>query len=418
MAWKAVLPMEERIRFVLMASREAVPFSMLCAEFGISRRIGYKWLSRYRTDGLKGMYEHSRRPLSCPSRTPEEVERLIIKERLKHRTWGPLKLREVLACRYDLATVPAASTIGSILTRHGLTVKRRRRRVVRQPLRELTAATRPNEVWPVDFKGWFRTGDGQRCDPLTVSDLHSRFVLMCESVAGQSCDAVFPAFTRLFRRRGLPEIIRADNGAPFGSKGACGLSRLSAWWIMLGIDVQFIEPGHPEQNGAHERMHRTLKAETARPPAASLSAQQRRFDSWRHEFNNERPHGALGMQKPAQCYERSARRYRSPLRGAEYPGYYERRRVRTDGTIKWQNRFRYIGEALGGVNVGLTEVEDGQHEVYLSDLLLGYIVDGEGQGLRAELAPPPWGRPGQAQGKTPPGERPRPEGPRPEEDPE
>ena len=400
MAWKEVSPMEERIKFVLRASREAVAFSVLCAEFGISRRIGYKWFERYKTEGLKGIYERSRCPLSHPNRTSKEVERLIIKERLRHMTWGPTKLRDVLACKYVLPEIPAASTIGSILTRHSLTVKRRRRRVVRQPLRDLTPASQPNEVWPVDFKGWFRTGDGQRCDPLTVSDLYSRFVLMCASVPGQSYDAVFPAFVRLFRRRGLPQIIRVDNGVPFGARGVCGLSRLSAWWVVLGIDVQFIEPGHPEQNSVHERMHRTLKAETARPPEANPDAQQRRFDRWRHEFNNERPHEALGMQKPVQCYERSTRRY-SSIREPEYLPYYEQRRVRSDGHIKWKNQLRYIGEALCGVMVGLVEVADGQYEVYLSDLLLGYLVDGEKQGLRAELAPPPpGGRPGQAQRKT------------------
>jgi len=389
MAWKEVCPMEERIRFVLRAAHESAPFSHLCSEFGVSRRIGYKWLNRYREEGLDGLYERSRRPYSSPNKTPKEVETLILKERHLHKTWGPVKLRGVLERKYDLSCVPAASTIGSILEHHGLTVKRRRRRVVRQPQRNLTPATRPNEVWPVDFKGWFRTKDGERRDPLTVSDLDSRFVLACDIVDGQSYKAVFPAFEKLFRRRGLPEIIRVDNGSPFASRGVCGLSRLSVWWILLGIDVQFIEPGHPEQNGAHERMHRTLKAETTRPPAANREAQQRRFDRWRSEFNNERPHEALDLATPAERYQRSERRYSATVKTPEYPPYYEQRRVTTIGQIRWKNQLYFIGEALAGVNVGLAEIGNGHHEVYLSDLLLGYIIEGQKPGFYADLAPPP-----------------------------
>src|SRR5512137_613003 len=310
MAWREVAPMEERIRFVVTATREERVFTDLCREFGISRKTGYKWLARYRAWGLDGLQEVSRRPRASPTRMPADVEALVLRERHRHRTWGPKKLQAVLATRYGVAPVPAVSTIGNLLMRHGLTRKTRRRRPVSQPDRTTrTAATHPNGVWAADVTGWFRTRDGQRCDPLTISDLASRYVLACRLVAGQRRDRVRPVFRQVFRRFGLPEVLRVDNGPPFGSRGVCGLSQLSAWWLQCGIRVEFIEPGHPEQNGGHERMHRTLKAETTRPPAATPAAQQARFDRWRREFNTERPHEALGMQRPAERYRRSPCRY-------------------------------------------------------------------------------------------------------------
>jgi transposase InsO family protein len=267
----------------------------------------------------------------------------VVRERRRHGTWGPKKLQAVLVARYAVAAVPAASTIGNILKRHGLTRQTRGRRPVSQPDRRTrTEATRPNAVWAADFQGWFRTRDGQRCDPLTISDLFSRYVVACRIVAGPRSDRVRPAFRQVFRRYGLPEVLRVDNGSPFGSRGVCGLSRLSAWWLQLGIRVEFIEPGHPEQNGVHERMHRTLQEETARPPAATPPAQQARFDRWRHAFNRERPHEAIGMQRPAQRYRRSARRYTDHPAPPQYPLHYEVRRVKRQGMIKWRNQWRYI----------------------------------------------------------------------------
>jgi hypothetical protein len=259
---------------------------------------------------------------------------------------------------------------------------------VSQPERTTrTAPTRPNEVWAADFKGWFRTGDGQRCDPLTISDLYSRYVLACRLVGGPRLGEVRPVFRQIFRRFGLPEVLRVDNGPPFGSRGVCGLSTLSAWWLQCGIRVEFIEPGHPEQNGGHERMHRTLKAETTRPPAATPRAQQVRFDGWRREFNQERPHEALGMQRPAQRYVRSGRRYTDHPAPPVYPAHYHRRRIKGPGVIKWRNQLRYIGEALRGMVVGLVEVGDEQYDVYFGALRLGRL-EREG-GLRAVVPPPP-----------------------------
>jgi putative transposase len=374
MAWREVAPMDERIRFVLQATREERGMTELCREFGISRKTGYKWLARYRAWGLDGLHELSRRPRVSPTRVPAAVEALVLRERHRHRTWGPKKLQAVLATKYGVAPVPAVSTIGNLLTRHGLTRKTRRRRPVSEPDRRTrTAATHPNAVWAADFKGWFRTRDGQRCDPLTISDLCSRYVLAARLVAGPQGAHARPVFRAVFRRFGLPEVLRVDNGPPFASRGVCGLSPLSAWWLQLGIRVEFLQPGHPEQNGVHERMHRTLKADTTRPPAATPQAQQARFDRWRREFNQARPHEALGMQRPAERYRRSARRYTDHPAPLAYPRHYEVRRVKRPGVLKWRNRLWYIGEALRGMPVGLVEVDEGRWAVYFGELLLGYL---------------------------------------------
>jgi transposase InsO family protein len=388
MAWQEVAPMEERVRFVVEAVREAGSFTALCREFGISRKTGYKWLVRYRARGVEGCRELSRRPRASPTRVPAAVEALVLRERHRHPTWGPKKLREILGTTYGLTPVPAVSTIANLLTRHGLTRTTRRRRPGSAPDRRTrTAATHPNAVWAADFKGWFRTRDGQRCDPLTISDLASRYVLACRIVGGPRSAAVRPVFRRVFRRFGVPEVLRVDNGPPFGSRGVCGLSLLSAWWLQLGIQVEFLEPGHPEQNGAHERMHRTLKADTARPPAATPRAQQARFDRWRHTFNTERPHEALGMQRPADRYHRSARRYTDSPAPVVYPRHYEVRRVRSSGIVQWRNRGWYIGQALHRMAVGLTEVEEARWAVYFGDLLLGYL-DARTPGSLQPATPP------------------------------
>ena len=374
MAWREVAPMEERIRFVLQATREEGSFTALCGEFGISRKTGYKWVARYQARGLDGLHELSRRPRASPTRIPAAVEVLVLRERHRHRTGGPKKLQAVLATKYGVAPVPAVSTIGNLLTRHGLTRKTRRRRPVSAPDRRTrTGATHPNAVWAADFKGWFRTRDGQRCDPLTISDVCSRYVLTCRIVSGPRGDRVRPVFRGVFRHFGLPDVLRVDNGPPFGSRGVCGLSQLSAWWLQLGIRVEFLEPSHPEQNGVHERMHRTLKADTTRPPAATPEAQQGRFDRWRREFNQERPHEALGMQRPAERYRRSGRRYTDHPQPFAYPRHYEIRRVKSSGIVQWRNRVWYVGAALRGMAVGLTEVDEARWAVYFGALLLGYL---------------------------------------------
>lgn len=394
MAWKIVKPMEQRVRFVLEVKRKIESIARLCRGFGISRKTGYKWLNRYRTQGLPGLRERSRRPHRNPRQTAAGWVRRIRRLRRRYPHWGPKKLRALLLRRtHHRRVVPARSTIADILQRHRLVVPRlqRRGRALRQgpPLR---VARRPNQVWAVDFKGRFRTGDGRWCEPLTVSDVASRYVLVVRALADQRVEPTQRQFRKLFRQRGLPDCIRCDNGGPFASTGAGGLSRLSVWWQQLGIAVEWITPGHPEQNGVHERMHRTLKQETACPPAANRCAQQRRFDQWQRQFNRLRPHEALGQRVPAELYRRARRRYPKRLLPLRYPAPYAVRRVRSNGQIKWRGRKRFVGEALAGMEVGLKQVDRGRCEVYCGSLLLGKLPDGEDGSIHPVLTRPASGR--------------------------
>jgi len=383
MAWKMVLPMEERIRFILAVEQGDYSVAELCRQYGISRKTGYKWIRRYRADGLEGMRERSRRPLHCPHKTSQQWVDRIIQEKLKHPRWGPKKIRVILQDRGRAEPVPAASTIGHILDGAGLVRPRKRRRRRSRSLQgPLTQAQRPNHVWAVDYKGWFRTRDAQRIDPLTVSDLYSRYLLEVKALPNQSYEKAREVFEQLFRYYGLPETIRSDNGTPFASTGACGLSRLSVWWILLGIKLELIAPGHPEQNGIHERMHLTLKQEACQPAAANKRAQQRRFNRWQKEFNEKRPHEALKMKKPAQLYRRSDMHYSKTTTEPSYPSGYLVRRVRTSGEIKWSGRKRFIGEALKGTRVGLKRVNENRSQVYFGSILLGDLYDADTRGLR------------------------------------
>jgi hypothetical protein len=243
-------------------------------------------------------------------------------------------------------------------------------------------------VWAIDYKGWFRTADGCRCDPLTVTDLYSRFVLCVEALPNQGAGYVFATLKRVFRSYGLPETIRSDNGSPFASWGVAGLSRVSAWWVLLGIRPEYIDRGCPSQNGEHERMHATLKAEACKPPSAHLRAQQRRFNTWRDEFNGVRPHEALAMEVPASQYRSSEIAYDGQLRQPNYPDSYAVRRVGRTGEIKWKGRERFVGTALRGTSVGLNEIEEGRAEVYLSGILLGSLYDADGRGIRPSVPVP------------------------------
>jgi transposase InsO family protein len=280
-----------------------------CEQFGISRKTGYKHLGRYASDGLKGLQARSHRPHRFPQRTQEAVEALIIAERRLHRTWGPKKLRKVLEVKHGIESAPARSTIGEILRRNGLSVRRRRKPGAYHALNEaLTQPTQPNHVWTVDFKGWLILGDGQRCDPLTVCDRYSHYVVACRAQPNQQFKRTLHTFRALMRQSGQPQIIRVDHGSPFASIGLGRLSSLSIWWIEQGIEVEFTRPASPQDNGSHERMHRDLKAEATKPPSANLAAQQRRFQRWQHTYNHDRPHEALDQQFPADFYHPSARR--------------------------------------------------------------------------------------------------------------
>lgn len=385
MPWKEVLVSEARARFVLACREKAQSFGLLCQRFGISRKSAYKWLKRYRQGGVRALGDASRRP-----HQQAKAYRSFWRERLRRARqarphWGPKKLRRQLQKAFPASQrVPAVSTLGRWLAQSNLVGKRKRRARPgpRLAWRGLRVARRCNEVWSMDFKGWFRTGDGRRCEPLTVRDVHSRFVLAVVVLPNQSDAAVRQALGPVFRRYGLPKVLRVDNGGPFGSKGALGLSRLSVWWLRLGIGVEFIRPAHPQDNGAHEQMHRILKAETAAPPAQTLRAQRRRIAAWIECYNTERPHEALGQQVPAHFYRPSARRLPRRLIEARYPGSWKVRRVRNRGHIKWQGRERFVGRAFVGELVGLKKMAQGSHEVYLQRHLLGVLYGEDLAGMR------------------------------------
>lgn len=379
MPWKETCPMNERLQMATLYQTGRYTVSELAREFHVSRKTATKWLRRFTQEGVEGLTEHSRAPEVHPNATPATVVDALLRAKKRHPTWGPAKLlpgpgdSETVAERW-----PAVSTRGSILAKHGLTGARRRRRRTPPWTQPFRGYSEPNSVWCADFKGWFRTGDGARCDPLTVTDGYSRMLLVCQAVSRPDQPHVRPVFERAFREYGLPLAVRRDNGPPFASTAAGGLSLLSVWWIKLGIWPERIEPGHPEQNGRHERMHRTLKQETARPPAASPRAQQDRFEVFRREYNTERPHQALGQVPPATLYLSSPRAYPTRIEDFSYP-YSEVRRVRTAGEIRWRGELIYISEALVGELIGVEEDQDGWL-VTFGPIPLGFLRPGH-QGL-------------------------------------
>jgi transposase InsO family protein len=349
--------MDERMLFVADYVKDHWAVAQLCRRYGISRKTGYKWIARYGAEGWAGMREHSRAPHTRPHLTPTVLQERVVQLRMQHPHWGPRKLLHRLATLEPGTAWPAPSTASEILKRHGLVAKRRTRRRTPAATQPLQTALQPNDVWATDFKGWFRTHDGTRIDPLTLSDLASRYLLRCVSLRGATSGLVQPVFVAAFREYGLPAVIRSDNGPPFASVGLGGLSQLAVWWIRLGIRPERIEPGHLEQNGRHERLHRTLKQATAKPPSRTWRLQQRAFEKFRQEYNHERPHEALVMQTPASCYTPSARAYPRRLPEVEYPSRYQVRRVRSNGEIKWRGRRLFLSEALIGEPVGLQEVD-------------------------------------------------------------
>ncbi len=373
MPWREVCSMDEKMRFIgaVLAGEESM--TALCEEHGISRKTGYQLYRRYLAEGPKGLQERSRAPHVVAWALTEVQAEAILGLRDKYPHWGPKKLRARLCELAAAQSWPAPSTIGALLRREHRSCPRKRRRQALPTPSPLRVAVCANDLWCIDFKGWFRTGDGQRCDPLTVTDAFSRY-LLCAQVVNRPTEAECRlTLTRLFQEYGLPLAIRSDNGAPFASLGAAGLGRLSVWWVKLGIIPERIAPGQPQQNGRHERMHRTLKAECASPPAATRDAQQRRLDEFRAEFNQQRPHEALGQTPPARHYTPSARRYPARLEDPHYPTDYELRRVRSNGEIKWQGELVFIGTALTSEVVGVLETEDGNAEVYFGPVRLGSI---------------------------------------------
>jgi putative transposase len=376
MPWQETNAVEQRLRFVREAARGQESVSRLCRCYRISRPTGYKWLARYEAGGRPGLQDRSSAPREHPNAVPDNLIQMILQARARHPTWGPLKLLVPLRQQLPRVQWPAASTISLILQRYGLSHRPKRRR--RAPPHEQPFATceGPNSVWCVDFKGYFHTTDGTRIDPLTISDAYSRYILCCQAVARPDLVHVQPLFEAVFRRYGLPRAIRTDNGAPFASYGPAGLSRLSVWWMRLGIRPERITPGRPSQNGRHERMHLTLKQETARPPAATAVGQQRRFGRFRHEFNEQRPHQALGQQTPGSIYVPSERAYPERLTPPEYPGYMIQRRVQRRGEFYWASQAVFASEALAGQTVGLEAVGERQWRVWFLDVPVGLFTEG------------------------------------------
>lgn len=349
MPWKESCVMQERFRFVLEAHKGEKSVAQLCRDFGVSRTTAYKWLRRYDEEPYpEALDDQSRRPIHSPSRTDERIEDVVVAARKRHPHWGPRKLRHLLQshrCPGDGAW-PSAPTIGRILKRRGLVRPTRRRRRTPPYTRPFAEVTAPNQLWCIDFKGHFDTLDGTTIYPLTITDSFSRFVLRCEVILEPRSAEVRDVLESAFREFGLPEAIRSDNGPPFASTGPGGLTELSAWWIQLGIRHERIDPGKPQQNGRHERMHRTLKYETAAPPAKTPRGQQGRFDRWRKEFNGERPHEALAMATPMSIYSPSARRFDERLVRDQYPFDVERALVDRHGHIRWQRRRVFVATAL------------------------------------------------------------------------
>jgi len=373
MPWKETCAVDERIEFVRAVLDSGETKAELCRRYGITRRTGYKWLGRFDQSGRDGLEDRS----SVPHRHPNEVALELIDKvlalRMEHMTWGPRKLRAVLQQRHPEVDWPVTSTLGAILKRHGLVVDRRRRPRTPPYTQPFAGCDSPNRTWCADFKGWFRTGDGTCCYPLTLTDAYSRYLLRCQALERPDGNLTQSVFEAAFREYGMPLVIRTDNGTPFASKALGGLSRLSRWWLKLGIWPERIQPGKPQQNGRHERMHRTLKQETARPPQGTMARQQRRFDEFQREFNQERPHEAMNQRPPAEFYQASPRRYPARVPSPEYGDTMQVRSVRPDGQIKWKGRLVFLSEALAGEPVGLDALEEGTWVPYFCHMPLGVL---------------------------------------------
>jgi len=376
MPFRETCSMEERVRMLAEYDTGAFTVSTLAARYGVSRKTFYMWLERRASGDRRWFEDRSHIPWICPQKTEADVVAAIVAMRQRFVHFGPKKIQARLVRNHPAVVWPAASTIGDILKREGLikSCQRRRRRadpigVIAPP--ELAA----NAEWCADFKGWFRTLDGQRCDPLTVTDAASRYLIDTRIVEPTSA-GVRTAFERVFADNGLPLAIRSDNGSPFGSPGASGLSRLSVWWLRLGIEPHYIRPASPQENGRHERMHRVLKEETSTPPAESAAEQQARFDAFRRHYNEERPHEALAQTPPAAHWQPSARPFVARLEDPWYDANHEVRRVRPDGTIKWRGESVFIGEALTRELIGLEELEKGGHMVRFCRRELGILDRG------------------------------------------
>jgi transposase InsO family protein len=358
--------MEARVRLVLEYEQGEATMTDLCRRYEISRETGYYWLRRYRGGGVESLRDLRRAPERHPNQTAAEVEQRVLELRRLHMRWGPRKLKRVLERESGEQRWPAASTMGEMLRREGLAIPRRKRRRTEPYTQPFAAADSPNRVWCADFKGWFRTRNGERIDPFTLSDAHTRYLLRCQAVEKADQERVQAICEAAFREYGLPQAIRSDNGAPFASRAVAGLSRLAVWWMKLGIVPERIAPGHPEQNGRHERMHRTLKQETAQPAAAHRRAQQKAFDRFRQEYNQVRPHEALHMRTPASCYQVSPREFPARVPEPEYGSALQVRRVQEHGEFNWKHQHVFLSEVLWGERIGLLAEDDCFYTIFFT----------------------------------------------------
>jgi transposase InsO family protein len=372
MPWKDTSPVNERVRFIAAFLEGDEDFTELCERFGISRKQGYKWRQRYEVGGIEALKDRSRAPLNHPRAVPERIVGLIVEARRRHPRWGPRKLLVILERQYPTIEFPVASTVGELLKKKGLITKRRRRHRSAPYPDRLGGYEGPNKVWCADFKGHFPVG-GERCNPLTIMDGFSRYLLGCTALDSSLSEPTRRGFERVFREFGLPDAIRTDNGVPFSTLAPGGLSRLAVWWIRLGIRPERIMPGRPDQNGRHERMHLTLKAETARPPRSSFRAQQRAFDSFRKEYNEERPHEALDNATPASRYELSSKPFPNKLPELEYPDHFRVQRAQHNGVISVDGVQFYISNCVDDEYVGLEPVGDDCWKVHFGPIELGMV---------------------------------------------
>ena len=373
MSWKETCAMEQRLTFVKAIEEGVEFFAEQCRAYGISRKTGYKWRKRYALGGAPALADQSRAPHQQAQATSEPIVKAILGARSDHRRWGPEKRRAWLQRRQPDQHWPAASTIGEILKRAGLTAKRGQRLWVAPTPGRLHSAQAANAVWCADFKGYFHCQDGTRCDPLTVTDAYSRYLLRCQAVDGLDEKYARALFEAAFREYGLPHTMRTDNGAPFASVALAGLSALSVWWIKLGIWPERIDPGKPQQNGRHERMHRTLRESTAAPPARTLSRQQRAFDQFREEYNHDRPHEALEMKTPGEFYQPSCRNYPNRLPPPEYPSALLVRGVGSCGRIRWSGERVFITKTLCHEPIGLEGIADGIWKLWFGNYPIGWM---------------------------------------------
>jgi putative transposase len=375
MGWKETCAVEERMRFVIAVEKREESLAALCRRFGVSRKTGYKWLGRYEELGVEGLSDLSRAPHNHTQAMPAAIAERCLQVRRAHPTWGPVKVRAYLERRDRRTSWPAPSSIGTLFDREGLTIKRRFRRRSPPSSAPFIQCGGPNDAWCIDFKGWFLTGDGTHCEPLTLCDAHSRYLLRCQVLARTDTAHVWPVLDAAFREFGLPKVLRSDNGAPFASSGAGGLSRFSVKLIKAGILPERIEPGKPQQNGRLERLHLTLLKDTADPPARSLRQQLERLRTFQREYNEERPHAALGNDTPATHYLASSRPFDGALREPVYGPDQVVRRVRPNGGIRWRGKEIHISAALVGEQIGLQEHDDGWHVVF-GPVALGIIAHG------------------------------------------